>query len=162
MSTEPSEASSPTEESAPPLKEQFLEIWNDNTKRGGLILIAIALAFDIFAIFVILDVHANFMQLIIGIVLIAASLMMMIYGFFKMRQEPFFDPEDRNLGRHFEGPALVAALNSEERPFWLCSKCRVIFTTEECHGVCMRCDRIVDLHKVESDNDLAMAIASVT
>ena len=155
-----------TEEQTPqeeiPHKGQFLTIWNDPTKRSGFILILVALGFDIFAIFVIFDVKANFMQLIIGIAMILSSLMMFIYGFWKMRREGFADPGSRDLGRTFEGAALISALSSEERPFWLCSSCRVIFTTEECHGVCMRCYRVVDLHKVESDNDLQMAIASVS
>ena len=88
----------------------------------------------------------------------------LVYGFFMSMTgiaqmiRPEYVVED--LWTVLSKPALIDAIASAERPFYVCTRCSILVKANETTGPCPRCDSGVDCHRVD-DDDTARMVTSL-
>lgn len=87
----------------------------------------------------------------------------LVYGFFAAMTgvaqmiRPEYVLED--LWEVLPKAKLVEAVAAQPRPFYVCTRCRIVVKANETMGPCPRCDSGVDCHRVEDDDSARMVVS---
>lgn|GEM_PF-2386799 len=87
---------------------------------------------------------------VIGVILLMFGAVLLVHG----------NPQSGDFRfKEAEPPseALMAALNETPRPFYLCTKCRIIGDV----GLCSRCKKGLDCLEIRDDEDLRLALLAL-
>jgi hypothetical protein len=121
-------------------------------RPGGAVAIVIALSCLVLTL-VDLEVTRGFFLLlpVFGVCMLLVGGVLLVHGNPQGGDFKLKEPEPPS-------PALLEALNQTPRPFYLCTKCRIIGDT----GLCDRCKLGIDCLEIRDDEDLRLALVALS
>lgn len=136
-------------------------IFSTLSRTSGLSTAAGGLLLGIVGVLVFVEGQGNFLTAAVGIGLFGVSIMLLLYSVKQFKDPDYKDSGDHTAGSQLEGNDVAQRLQSTPRPYYVCTRCRVLFEKGVCHGICLRCDSVSECLKVETDEDVATAISGV-